>query len=260
MTWTCEPQCIWIFTVYVCTYLYFRYLLKFGTVSYYLGYNAMQDFFPTMTMKANPQCNDSYCRKQQDEYKVSACGLVYGVGLTYFSLHYFLFYDERLTEKANSVHLRDFSPLQKKEAERPKVEVVQEVEEVVHEDNEWGEQRTPTPLCHARAWICPKIYVFASIHSQLCCVGIELVSEVTDAELQAASGTGPDLPEGITVAYTIPAEVSVLWHSRALKRRFDMFEHIASYMTSSLTFPPSILLINHSLIFPVKDELSFIAI
>ncbi|XP_044032733.1 ubiquitin-like modifier-activating enzyme 5 [Siniperca chuatsi] len=107
-----------------------KYLLKFGTVSYYLGYNAMQDFFPTMAMKANPQCNDRYCRRQQEEYK-------------------------------------------KKETEQPKVEVVQEEEEVVHEDNEWG---------------------------------IELVSEVTDAELQAASGTVPELPEGITVAYTIPAE------------------------------------------------------
>lgn len=29
--------------------------------------------------------------------------------------------------------------VQKKEAEHPKVEVVQEEEEVVHEDNEWGE-------------------------------------------------------------------------------------------------------------------------
>lgn len=48
-----------------------RYLLKFGTVSYYLGYNAMQDFFPTMAMKANPQCSDRYCRIQQEEYKVS---------------------------------------------------------------------------------------------------------------------------------------------------------------------------------------------
>lgn len=107
-----------------------KYLLKFGTVSYYLGYNAMQDFFPTMAMKPNPQCNDRHCRRQQEEYK-------------------------------------------KKEAERPKVEVVQEEEEVVHEENEWG---------------------------------IELVSEVTDAELQAASGPVPDLPEGITVAFTIPSE------------------------------------------------------
>uniref|UniRef100_A0A669DWN1 Ubiquitin-like modifier-activating enzyme 5 n=1 Tax=Oreochromis niloticus TaxID=8128 RepID=A0A669DWN1_ORENI len=102
-----------------------KYLLKFGTVSYYLGYNAMQDFFPAMAMKANPQCNDRHCRRQQEEYK------------------------------------------------RPKVEVVQEEEEVVHEDNEWG---------------------------------IELVSEVTEEELKAASGTVPDLPEGITVAYTIPTE------------------------------------------------------
>lgn len=50
--------------------LSFRYLLKFGKVSYYLGYNAMQDFFPSMAMKANPQCNDRHCRRQQEEYKV----------------------------------------------------------------------------------------------------------------------------------------------------------------------------------------------
>uniref|UniRef100_A0A3Q0SUK3 Ubiquitin-like modifier-activating enzyme 5 n=1 Tax=Amphilophus citrinellus TaxID=61819 RepID=A0A3Q0SUK3_AMPCI len=109
-----------------------KYLLKFGTVSYYLGYNAMQDFFPAMAMKANPQCNDRHCRRQQEEYK-------------------------------------------RKEAEQPKVIVVQEEEEVIHEDNEWG---------------------------------IELVSEVTEEELKAASGAVPDLPEGITVAYTIPTEVT----------------------------------------------------
>ncbi|KAK3551426.1 hypothetical protein QTP70_017319 [Hemibagrus guttatus] len=106
-----------------------KYLLGFGTVSFYLGYNAMQDFFPTMTMKANPQCDDRHCRRQQEEYK-------------------------------------------KKEAERPKPEVVEEEEEVVvHEENVWG---------------------------------IELVSEITAVELQDASGPKPDLPEGITVAYTIP--------------------------------------------------------
>lgn len=105
-----------------------KYLLGFGTVSYYLGYNAMQDFFPSMAMKANPQCDDRHCRRQQEEFKI-------------------------------------------KEADRPKQEVVQEEEEVVHEDNEWG---------------------------------IEVVSEVSEAELQAASGPVPDLPEGITVAYTIP--------------------------------------------------------
>uniref|UniRef100_A0A673YBZ0 Ubiquitin-like modifier-activating enzyme 5 n=1 Tax=Salmo trutta TaxID=8032 RepID=A0A673YBZ0_SALTR len=106
-----------------------KYLLKFGTVSHYLGYNAMQDFFPTMAMKANPTCDDRYCRKQQDDYK-------------------------------------------KKEAERPKKVVEEVVEEVVvHEENDWG---------------------------------IELVSEQTEEERHAASGPVPDLPEGITVAYTIP--------------------------------------------------------
>ncbi|XP_066580394.1 ubiquitin-like modifier-activating enzyme 5 [Amia ocellicauda] len=107
-----------------------KYLLGFGTVSHYLGYNAMQDYFPTMAMKANPQCTDSHCRTQQEEFK-------------------------------------------KREAVRPRQEEVEEAEEVIHEDNEWG---------------------------------IELVSEVTEKELEAASGPVPDLPEGITVAYTIPQQ------------------------------------------------------
>nr|XP_019581491.1 PREDICTED: ubiquitin-like modifier-activating enzyme 5 [Rhinolophus sinicus] len=105
-----------------------KFLLNFGTVSFYLGYNAMQDFFPTMSMKPNPQCDDRNCRKKQEEYK-------------------------------------------KKVAALPKQEVVQEEEEIIHEDNEWG---------------------------------IELVSEVSEEELKNSSGPVPDLPEGITVAYTIP--------------------------------------------------------
>lgn len=49
--------------------------------------------------------------------------------------------------KANLTHL--FS-VQRTEAERPKVEVVQEEEEVVHEDNEWGEQKklVQCPKCN----------------------------------------------------------------------------------------------------------------
>ncbi|XP_066206517.1 ubiquitin-like modifier-activating enzyme 5 isoform X1 [Saccopteryx leptura] len=105
-----------------------KFLLNFGTVSFYLGYNAMQDFFPTMSMKPNPQCDDRNCRKQQEQYKKKAAAL-------------------------------------------PKPEVVQEEEEITHEDNEWG---------------------------------IEVVSEVSEEELKNSSGPVPDLPEGITVAYTIP--------------------------------------------------------
>ncbi|XP_006840092.1 PREDICTED: ubiquitin-like modifier-activating enzyme 5 [Chrysochloris asiatica] len=107
-----------------------KFLLNFGTVSFYLGYNAMQDFFPTMSMKPNPQCDDRNCRKQQEEYK-------------------------------------------KKIATLPKQEVVHEEAEITHEDNEWG---------------------------------IELVSEVSEEELKNSSGPVPELPEGITVAYTVPKQ------------------------------------------------------
>jgi len=72
-----------------------KYLLKFGSVSHYLGYNAMLDFFPTMSMKPNPACDEYHCKKRQEE-------------------------------KAKEL------------AENPVIAVVEEEEEVVHEDNEWG--------------------------------------------------------------------------------------------------------------------------
>ncbi|XP_042224063.1 ubiquitin-like modifier-activating enzyme 5 isoform X2 [Homarus americanus] len=46
-----------------------KFLLKFGEVANYLGYNAMVDFFPTMTVRPNPQCEDIWCQKQQREYR-----------------------------------------------------------------------------------------------------------------------------------------------------------------------------------------------
>lgn len=45
-----------------------KYLLKFGQVTPYLGYNALKDFFPTMEMKPNPQCSNSACLERQREY------------------------------------------------------------------------------------------------------------------------------------------------------------------------------------------------
>lgn len=42
-----------------------KYLLGFGQVSYYLGYSAMKDFFPSDVMRPNPECMNSHCRKQQ---------------------------------------------------------------------------------------------------------------------------------------------------------------------------------------------------
>ncbi|XP_072947659.1 ubiquitin-like modifier-activating enzyme 5 [Epargyreus clarus] len=46
-----------------------KYLLEFGTVTHYLGYSALTDFFPTMRLKPNPQCDDSYCRQRQAEVR-----------------------------------------------------------------------------------------------------------------------------------------------------------------------------------------------
>ncbi|XP_067934676.1 ubiquitin-like modifier-activating enzyme 5 isoform X2 [Watersipora subatra] len=46
-----------------------KYLLAFGEVSFYVGYNAMQDFFPKMTMKPNPACDDQRCINRQHEYQ-----------------------------------------------------------------------------------------------------------------------------------------------------------------------------------------------
>lgn len=46
-----------------------KYLLNFGTVSNYLGYNALIDFFPKMDLRPNPQCEESWCRKRQVEFQ-----------------------------------------------------------------------------------------------------------------------------------------------------------------------------------------------
>ncbi|WKX88058.1 hypothetical protein Q1695_008015 [Nippostrongylus brasiliensis] len=46
-----------------------KYLLNFGEVSMYVGYNALLDFFPRQEMKPNDQCDDRFCRKRQKEYQ-----------------------------------------------------------------------------------------------------------------------------------------------------------------------------------------------
>merc|ERR1719336_3382241 len=77
-----------------------KYLLKFGEASDYLGYSAMTDFFPRMTMKPNKDCEEFHCRDKQKIF----C---------------------------------------KAEEERKKLESLNKVpeapvEEIVHEDNDWG--------------------------------------------------------------------------------------------------------------------------
>jgi ubiquitin-like modifier-activating enzyme 5 len=46
-----------------------RQLLGFGSVSYYLGYNALQDFFPRDKLKPNDECANKWCVQRSREYK-----------------------------------------------------------------------------------------------------------------------------------------------------------------------------------------------
>lgn len=48
-----------------------KYLLNFGQVSRYLGYNALKDYFPTMEMKPNQQCSNTACLERQKEYMLA---------------------------------------------------------------------------------------------------------------------------------------------------------------------------------------------
>ena len=51
-----------------------KYLLEFGEVAEYLGYNAFKNFFPTYGLHPNPRCEDSNCVRNQkvfQEYKKS---------------------------------------------------------------------------------------------------------------------------------------------------------------------------------------------
>ncbi|KAG2443563.1 hypothetical protein HXX76_001915 [Chlamydomonas incerta] len=44
-----------------------KYMLDFGTVSKYLGYNSLKDFFPTMEIKPSAACVNGLCRQRQAE-------------------------------------------------------------------------------------------------------------------------------------------------------------------------------------------------
>lgn len=47
-----------------------KYLLDFGAVSPFLGYNSLKDFFPKHAVMPNAECQNSHCLKLQDKFKV----------------------------------------------------------------------------------------------------------------------------------------------------------------------------------------------
>lgn len=80
-----------------------KLLLGFGVVTDYLGYSAMTDFFPSMSLKPNPACEDSWCVRRQYEENARA-------------------EEEAKLAMNNGLH--------------PEEE--EEEEEDLHPDNEWG--------------------------------------------------------------------------------------------------------------------------
>lgn len=81
-----------------------KMLLGFGQTSDYLGYSAMKDYFPTMTLKPNPACGDGWCVKRQAIEAALAAKRAEEAGL--------------LSEKEGDVETEDAVEL--------------------HPDNEWG--------------------------------------------------------------------------------------------------------------------------
>lgn len=45
-----------------------KWMLKFGRISYFLGYSAWTDFFPRYPIRPNDQCADSKCKERQKQY------------------------------------------------------------------------------------------------------------------------------------------------------------------------------------------------
>lgn len=78
-----------------------KYLLQFGTVSPYLGYNALDDFFPSYAMKPNPDCGNGFCRRRQKEVQAA-----------------------KAAEDAKAREMKKVP--------------VEEKQQIVHDENEWG--------------------------------------------------------------------------------------------------------------------------
>ena len=49
-----------------------KYLLGFGELTPYVGYDALSDSFPQLTLRANPECTHAVCLTRQTEYRAAA--------------------------------------------------------------------------------------------------------------------------------------------------------------------------------------------
>eukprot|EP01025_Chloroclados_australasicus_P044122 TRINITY_DN47579_c0_g1_i4.p1 TRINITY_DN47579_c0_g1~~TRINITY_DN47579_c0_g1_i4.p1 ORF type:complete len:470 (+),score=73.25 TRINITY_DN47579_c0_g1_i4:104-1513(+) len=84
-----------------------KYLLNFGNVTRYLGYNSLQDFFPTMEVKPNAECGNSACLESQKLY-------------------------QQYVQSPEYIEKKRLAELEKQQQEGP-----------LHTDNEWGIEVAP---------------------------------------------------------------------------------------------------------------------
>ena len=49
-----------------------KFLLKFGEVAPFVGYNALSDFFPRYALSSNTECSDYDCVRLQAKYSEQA--------------------------------------------------------------------------------------------------------------------------------------------------------------------------------------------
>ena len=57
-----------------------KHMLRFGSVSKYLGYSALKDFFPTMEVRCNPDCDNGECRRRQEAHRARVARVPRGGG------------------------------------------------------------------------------------------------------------------------------------------------------------------------------------
>ena len=48
-----------------------KYMLKFGTIAHYVGYSALTDFYPTMRLHCNKDCENPACHNAQKQFLAS---------------------------------------------------------------------------------------------------------------------------------------------------------------------------------------------
>ena len=155
-----------------------KYLLKFGKVSFFVGYAAMSDYFPAYAMGPNCDCGNNHCRRLQKEWQTDCESRLRSINIDPSKM--------AATNKAPTLQdvekWLDFRPLP-------------EDVEVVHEDNEFG------ITLEGSSDVAP-ITIIAQTDNEAPTVASSL-------SRSSASATAKDLPQGLSFSYDIELTPSV---------------------------------------------------